>query len=254
MLPRLAREPLWLLGTACGIAAWVAEVYAFSVAPAALVAPLITIDMLFLVLLARHGLRERLGVAGSLGISAMLLGTALLGFAFSGDAELGAPASHAQLIAFLVGGTAAAAAAAIIGDRGSRTGRSWLAAIGFGLASGIASGIATLTTRQIGLTFDTRDPWPILDTPTPYALLIASVLALALLQRGLQSGASVVTFPGDQLHVVLLPVVVGITVLKDEVPTSGQGVAFVFGGVGGRGGPGVACARPRRSRGHDGRS
>ena len=227
MLPRLARQPLWLLGTACGIAAWVAEVYAFSVAPAALVAPLITLDMLVLVLLARRGLSERLGVPGTLGISAMLLGTALLGFAFSGDAELGVPASHTQLVAFLVGGTVAAAVAAIAGDRGTRAGRSWLAAIGFGLASGIASGIATLTTRQIGLTFDVHNPWLVLGTPTPYALLIASILALALLQRGLQSGASVLTFPVMSFMSAFVPVVVGITVLKDEVPTGGQGVAFV---------------------------
>ena len=113
LLPRLAVQPLWLLGTACGIAAFAAEAYAFSVAPAALVAPLITLDMVFLVLLARHGLSERLGIAGALGILAMVLGTALIAFAFSGDAELGAPASHAQLLAFLVGGTAAAGAAAV---------------------------------------------------------------------------------------------------------------------------------------------
>ena len=228
LLPRLAVQPLWLLGTACGIAAFAAEAYAFSVAPAALVAPLITLDMVFLVLLARHGLSEHLGNAGALGILAMVLGTALIAFAFSGDAELGAPASHAQLLAFLVGGTAAAGATAVVGDRGSRTGRSWLAAIGFGVASGVASGIATLTTRQIGLTFDVHDPWPVLATPTPYALLVASILALALLQRGLQSGASVLTFPVMSFMSAFVPVMIGITVLDDEVPTSGPGVGFVF--------------------------
>jgi drug/metabolite transporter (DMT)-like permease len=227
LLPQLAVQPLWLLGTACGIAAFVVEAYAFSVAPAALVAPLITLDIVFLALLARRGLSERLGVRGSLGIAAMVLGTALIGFGFSGDAELGAPASHVQLVAFMVGGTVAAGAAALVGDRGSRTGRSWLAAIGFGLASGIAAGIATLTTRQIGLTFDVHDPWPILDTPTPYMLLVASILALALLQRGLQSGASVLTFPVMSFMSAFIPVMVGITALNDQVPTKWQGVAFV---------------------------
>lgn len=228
LLARLALQPLWLLGLVTALGAFALEAYAFSVAPATLVAPLITLDMVFLVLLARHKLNERLGIAGALGILAMALGTALIAFAFSGDAALGAPASHAQMLAFLVGGAAVAGAAASVGDHGIRTGRSWLAAIGFGAASGVASGIATLCTRQVGLTFDVHDPWPILTTPTPYVLLAASILSLSLLQRGLQSGASVLVFPVASFMSALVLVLIGITVLDDEVPSNGQGAAFVI--------------------------
>jgi len=227
LLGRLALQPLWLLGLACEIAAFAAEAYAFSEAPAALVAPLLTADMVFLVLLARRGLGERLGIPGRFGILAMVLGTALMAFAFSGDSPLGSPASNAQMLEFTIGGAVAATVAAIVGDRGAATERSWLAALGFGVASGVAYGIATLATRQVGLTFDWQDPWQILTTPTPYVLAGSSVVAIALLQRGLQAGASVLTFPVTSFVSSFVPVVLATTVLGEQVPTNGQRAAFV---------------------------
>jgi drug/metabolite transporter (DMT)-like permease len=227
LLGRLVLRPLWLLGLACEIGGFAAEAYAFSVAPAALVAPLLTADMVFLVLLARRGLGERLAIPGRFGILAMVLGTALMAFAFSGESVLGSPASNAQMLGFTIGGAVAAAVGAIVGDRGAATQRSWLAAFGFGVASGVAYGIATLATRQVGLTFDWHDPWQILTTPTPYVLIGFSVIALALLQRGLQTGASVVTFPVTSFVSSFLPVALATTVLGEQVPTNGQRVAFV---------------------------
>jgi hypothetical protein len=228
LLGRLVLQPLWLLGLACEIGGFAAEAYAFSVAPAALVAPLLTADMVFLVLLARHGLGERLGMAGGSGILAIVLGTALMAVAFSEDSALGSPASHVQMLVFVTAGAAAAAVFAVVGDRAATSGRSSVAATGFGVASGIAYGIATLATRQVGLTFDLHDPWPILATPTPYVLAGSSVLATSLLQRGLQTGASVLTFPVTSFVSAFLPVVIGTTVLGDLVPSSGQRVAFII--------------------------
>ena len=227
LLGRLVLRPLWLLGLACEMGGFAAEAYAFSVAPAALVAPLLTADMVFLVLLARRGLGERLAVTGGFGILAIVLGTALMAFAFSEESTLGSPASDEQMIAFAIGGVVAATIFVVAGDRGAATGRSWLAAVGFGISSGIAYGIATLATRQIGLTFDIDDPWPIFAGPTPYVLAVFSVFATALLQRGLQTGASVLTFPVTSWVSSFLPVVLGTTVLGDVVPTSGQRVAFI---------------------------
>lgn len=227
LLARLVVQPLWLLGLLCEIGGFAVEAYAFSVAPAALVAPLLTADMVFLVLLARRGLGERLAVTGGLGILAIVLGTALMAFAFSDESALGSPASDRQMFAFTLAGLAGAGVFAVVGDRGAHTGRAWLAAVGFGAGSGIAYGVATLATRQVGLTFDIDDPWPIFATPTPYVLVVFSVLATALLQRGLQSGASVLTFPVTSWMSSFLPVVVGTTVLGDVVPSSGQRAAFV---------------------------
>ena len=59
-------------------------------------------------------------------------------------------------------------------------------------------------------------------------LLVASILALSLLQRGLQSGPSVLTFPVASFMSAFVLVLIGITVLDDQVPTNGQGVAFVI--------------------------
>jgi drug/metabolite transporter (DMT)-like permease len=227
LLGRLVLRPLWLLGLACEIGGFVAEVCAFSVAPAALVAPLLTADMVFLVLLARRGLGERLAIGGMFGILTMALATALMAFAFGEVSTLGSPASHAQMLVFAIGGALAAAVGTIIGDRGAAAGRSWLAALGFGVAAGVAYGIATLATRQVGLTFDIHDPWPLLTTPTPYVLVVSSVLAISLLQRGLQAGASVLTFPVTSFVSSFLPVVLATTMLGEQVPGNGHRIAFI---------------------------
>jgi hypothetical protein len=226
LLARLAVRPLWLLGLGCEICGFAAEAYAFSVAPATLVAPLLTQDVVFLVLLARRGLDERLAVTGRCGIFAMVLGTGLMAYAFSDESVLGSPASDAQMLGFVIGGAVVAGAGAVVGDRGTRAGRSWVAALGFGAAAGVAYGIATLATRQVGLTFDVHDPWPTLITPTPYVLAACSVLAISLLQRGLQAGAAVLTFPVTSFLSSLVPVVLGTTALGDEVPGHGEGAAF----------------------------
>ncbi|PSR70304.1 hypothetical protein C8258_00960 [Nocardia sp. MDA0666] len=226
LLARLAVRPLWLLGLACEIGGFAAEAYAFSIAPATLVAPLLTLDMVFLVVLARRGLGERLAAVGRYGIVAMVLGTGLMAYAFAGESSLGSPASDGQMVLFAVVGAVAAGAGAVAGDLGSRTGRAWVAALGFGAAAGIAYGIATVATRQFGLTFDVHDPWRLLATPTPYVLAVCSLLAISLLQRGLQAGAAVLTFPVTSVVSSLVPVVLGITVLGDEVPGGRAGAAF----------------------------
>lgn len=228
LLARLAVRPLWLFGLACEMGGFAAEAYAFSVAPATLVAPLLTLDMVFLVVIARRGLDERLAAVGRYGIVAMVLGTGLMAYAFNDESALGSPASNVEMLLFVVGGVVAAAAGAVVGDLGTRTPRPWVAALGFGTAAGIAYGIATVATRQVGLTFDLHRPWTMLATPTPYVLAVCSVLGISLLQRGLQAGAAVLTFPVTSFLSSFVPVVLGVTVLGDEIPGGGAGAAFVL--------------------------
>lgn len=247
LLARLAVRPLWLLGLGCEIGGFAAEAYAFSVAPATLVAPLLTLDMVFLVVLAHRGLDERLAAAGRCGIAAMVLGTGLMAYAFSGESSLGSPASTAQLLLLVLAAAVVAGVAAIVGER--ETPRPWAAAPAFGIGAGFAYGIATVATRQVGLTFDTHAPWMMLATATPFVLVVCSILALSLLQRGLQVGPAVLIFPVTSFLSSFVPVVLGITVLGDEVPGGGARAAFVVALLAVS--VGVAClGRDRASAAH----
>jgi drug/metabolite transporter (DMT)-like permease len=223
---RLARQPVWLLGLGCEIGAFVLEAFAFANAPTTLVAPLAACDLVIFVLLGWPAFGQRLTALGLGGALAMAAGVALLAIAFHGRTALGSPADDLELVMFLVGSAAAAGAAALVGGRALRAQRRWPAAVAFSLASGVAYGFATLATRQVGRTFTADAPWEILEAPAPYVLAGCSVLAIAMMQRGLQTGPTI-TFPITSEVSAFLPVVVGAAVLGDAVPAGAGQAMFV---------------------------
>jgi uncharacterized membrane protein YhhN len=109
--------------------------------------------------------------------------------------------------------------------------------VAFSLASGVAYGFATLATRQVGRTFTGDEPWQILTGPAPYVLVGCSILAIATMQRALQTSPTI-TFPITSEVSAFLPVIVGAALFGDPVPTGGRQVLFVAalvlmaGGVG----------------------
>jgi len=223
---RLARRPVWLLGLAAEIAAFVLEAAAFSVAPTTLVAPLLACDMLVFVVLAQLAFGTRLSVYGVRGAVAMAAGVALIALAFAHDTQLGRPASAVQLIAFLLAALAAVGVAALTGGRALRAGRPRLAAGVFSASAGACYGLATVATRQIGRTFDPHHPVQLLTTPTPYVLAGCSVLGIGMAQRALQAHP-VLAFPLTSAVSALLPVLLGTLLLGDGVPAGWHRLAFV---------------------------
>jgi drug/metabolite transporter (DMT)-like permease len=222
---RLARRPLWLVGFAAELGGFVVEAFAFSAAPATLVAPVAALDLVVFVLLGSlvFGTRwSRYGVAGA---GAMTGGVVVLALALRSEG-LGRPAGTAELIGLALGCAVAGGALALAGDRALRAGRAALATAAFALGSGIAYSVATLSTRQIGRTFTADEPWQLLTTPTPYVLGVASVLAITLMQRGLQTGA-LLTYPIVSASSAFVPVAVGVIVLGDPMPAGGARIAFM---------------------------
>jgi drug/metabolite transporter (DMT)-like permease len=223
---RLLRQPVWLAGLGCEIGGFVLEAFALSTAPVTLVAPLTACDLVVFVLLGWPAFRTRLTVTGVGGAVVMAGGVALLAVAFGSSTELGKPADDVQLAAFLGVAAAAAGLATLVGGRALRRGRPWTAAVAFSVASGAAYGLASLATRQIGRTFRADQPWALLGTPAPYVLAGCSVLAIATMQRGLQTRPAI-TYPISAEVSAFLPVIVGALVLGDGVPTGWRQAMFV---------------------------
>jgi uncharacterized membrane protein len=223
---RLASRPLWLFGLLCEIGAFALEAYAFSSAPATLVAPLTACELVFFVIVARGLLDERPGRPFGYGVAAMTAGVVLLGAAFSGSAQLGDVASEAQLVAFLIAAVVVAAVAAGAGTRAARTGRGVLAAALFSAAAGVAYGLAAMATRQVGRAFSPHHPWQLLETAAPYALVVCSVLAIGMTQRGLQANA-LLAYPVISGVSAVLPVVLSAALLGDPVPGGAGRASFV---------------------------
>ena len=232
LLATLALRPLWLAGLAVETVSFLLEVYALSVAPVALVAPVMAMDMVVFALLARRFLGERISRTGFCGIGAMVVGILLLAYAFESGADVGHPATEGQLLAFLVLGLVFAVTAGLVANRSSRRGRVTTSALGFGLAAGVSYAIAVVATRQIGLFVNERrhGEEPVLDlmaTPTPYILVLFSVLALGLQQRGLQGRAAVVAFPVTSGVSAFLPVTLGLSLFGGPAPDGLRMAAFV---------------------------
>jgi drug/metabolite transporter (DMT)-like permease len=170
----MARQPIWLFGLACDVGGFVLEAFAFSDAPATLVAPLMAADLLVFVVLARIVFGVRLDVWAWGGAVLAGVGLLLLALSFEGGAELGEPASTSELAVFLAGAVGCAALAAVLGDRAVAAQRARPAAVIFSAAAGVSYGIATLATRQVGREFSIDEPWQLLGTVTPYVLAACS--------------------------------------------------------------------------------
>jgi drug/metabolite transporter (DMT)-like permease len=227
LLTRLVRQPIWLLGLGLELGGFVLEVAAFSAAPTTLVAPIVACDMLVFVLLGSIVLHTRLSGRGLAGAGGMLLGVALLALTFSSESSLGDPADNTELAAFLVGCAAVAGLAALLGSRALAAGHRPTAATVFSMAAGIAYGLATMCTRQVGRTFDPHRPWLLLGTVTPYALAGCSLLGISLSQRALQTNP-ITAFPVTSAVAAFMPVILGATLLDDPVPGGTLRAVFVI--------------------------
>lgn len=223
---RLARRPLWLAGIAVDLVGFVFEAIAFSAAPATLVAPLMAFDTIVFVLIGSSVFHDRLSPRGVAGICVISVGIAALAAAFAADDTLGATASDTELLSFLAAAVGVCGLAAVLGGRALAAGRSVLAAATFSAAAGLAFGLTTMSTRQVGRTFHLDRPWLLLATPTPYVLAVSSVLALMLMQRGLQTNP-LLTVPVVSALGAMLPVGLAAGVLGDPVPQGPRLAGFV---------------------------
>lgn len=226
LLLRLLRRPLWLAGVAVDVAGFVFEAWAFSAAPATLVAPLMAFDTIVFVVIGSSLFHERLSPRGVAGICVISVGIGALAAAFSDDDTLGSTATDVELFSFLIAAVGVCGLAAVLGSRAVAAGRNVFAAATFSAAAGIAFGLATMSTRQVGRTIHLDRPWLLLGTPTPYVLAVSSVLALMLMQRGLQTNP-LLTVPVVSALGAMLPVGLAAGVLGDPVPRGARMAGFV---------------------------
>lgn len=221
-----ARQSIWLVGLAGDVGGFLLETLAFSKAPTTVVAPVMACDILVFVLLAWPVFHARPSGHTVAGAAALGLGIGVLALAFGGEAGLGAPADDAELIAFLCADIACAGVAAVGATRALAAGHATLAAGWCSVAAGVSYAFATIATRQVGRTFSLDHPWQLLATPTPYVLIVCSILGITMMQRGLQA-SPILTFPVTSALSAFLPVVLGAALLGDEVPEGWAEAGFV---------------------------
>jgi drug/metabolite transporter (DMT)-like permease len=81
LLRRLVRRPLWLAGTALGLLGWALQTLALVFAPLTVVQPALAASLVFLLVVGRYTLKERIGRREVIGVLAISAGVAGIGWA-----------------------------------------------------------------------------------------------------------------------------------------------------------------------------
>jgi drug/metabolite transporter (DMT)-like permease len=201
LLKRLVRRPIWLAGTAAGLAAWPVQAAALALGSVALVQPALGFGLVVLLLLGVGFLGEHVGRREIAGVALVIGAVAMLGWAAPSEtgsftsggtwvvaigAAVIAPAPYVLRRLGLHGGLATSLAAGLawawVGlatsllDVGLADHR-WLAAVGWGVAVGVMSAgalLAEMTSLQT---------WPATRAiPIAFGLemLLPAILAPAL--------------------------------------------------------------------------
>lgn len=227
LLVRLVRRPLWLWGFGCEIGGFIFEVVALSIAPLTLVEPLIGAGVVLLALGSSRRLGEALSSGGRLALAATVLGGLAVVVALRHQDQVGRVGSSRSLVFLGLITLAVAGAGVVAAQWGLVQGRQNLVGLGFGVAAGVCNSLSTLATRQIGLVVKDHGLGRLVSSAAVYVLILSSILGLALLQRGYQGGAVLVTYPVASTLTTALPVMAGVWLLAEPVP-GGSGLAMLI--------------------------
>jgi drug/metabolite transporter (DMT)-like permease len=215
LLADLLRRPKWLAGISFLLIGFGLQALALSYGPVALVQPIVITELAFAIPLAiwrrhrRAGRREWLGIAGVVGgVSLFLWASAPV----SGTTNPGGAAWLAALVP--VGGVAAAAV--ITGSRRHGPTRAMFLGAAAGLAFGVLAVLTKATTYLLSI-----DVGAAFLHWEPYAAIGVGIAALVVSQSAYQAGPLAYSMPFVGVLEPVVAVLIGETVLDEEVRVSG---------------------------------
>jgi drug/metabolite transporter (DMT)-like permease len=211
----LAHQPVWLLGVGTMLLGFLLHAVAISVAPIALVQPVLVVELPFTIVLAALAFHLRVGRREWLAIGLCALGLgAVLGFlAPSG----GAPQSASALQwGMALGGALLGAALLVVAAyRGHAEHR----AAYLGVATGAVFGVNSSLIAGIGASMSHGGN--LFLTWQTYGVVVIGPLSFYVLQNALSAGNLVATQPGFTLTNPLVSVLIGVTIFAEQTRHGG---------------------------------
>jgi hypothetical protein len=228
---RLLLRRRWLAGFGIEVAGWLLYVLALALAPLSLVQATAAGGIGILAVMVSRYSGERLSPVEQLGSVLSVSGLALLGISLLGAHGAGTEGSHLAVGLWLAASLAGAAVAVHFAPNGIGAGPS------FGLATGGLFAAGDVATKAAVASGGRAFFVP--------ALIVCYALGTLLLQAGFQRANPLVTAGIATLLTNALPIVAGMTIFHEPLPSGGLGVlrisAFALVVVGG-----VALARHQR--------
>lgn len=173
LLMRFVRRKAWLAATTLSMLVWVGQVVALTLAPIALMVPLLAIGAAVLVVLGVRWLHERFRAAEIAGVALIAVGAPVAGAAESGVHPSRRPLGYA--VQFIIAGVAVAGAAIVLRARSG---------VAYGAASGLGFAAIAIFSKEVGDRFADRGFAAIprlFASPTPWLLAAIAIGALTLL-------------------------------------------------------------------------
>ncbi|WP_369221137.1 DMT family transporter [Streptomyces sp. R39] len=226
LLLDLARVPLWLAGIGCMVMGQILGALALTRGSLAEVEPLLTLNLLFAMALARWLGDQPLGWSGWLGAAALSCGVAaiiLAGRPYSGQGQVGV-VRHWVVIGCVL---ALAGVLVIIAKHLRLLYRPPLLAA----AAGTLYGLQDALTRVSGHIVGARGVAGLLVSWEPWAVVALAVVGLVLVQSAFEAGPLRLSLPALSVAEPLSGIACGIGFLHDELRTTPAALAWQAVGV-----------------------
>ena len=195
----LLRQPLWLFGAAAAVGAFLFQAAALRYGRLSVVQPLLVTELVFVLVLRRLWLRQRVRSAawGSAALTCVGLTVFLLAAEPRGGRVSPTSSAWAETIGVFGGASVVMVALAA---RGSPARRATL----YGTAAAVVGALAATFMKAATVTFTVHGPIAVLTSWTIYALLASGIASGVLVQAALHVGPLRVSQP---LMVVVNPIV-----------------------------------------------
>jgi len=229
LLGALVKRWRWLAATLLSVVAWVAQVAALTLAPIALVIPLVGAGAALLVVGGTRWLGERFGRVELVAVVMVAAGGAAAAVGASA-----VPVSHRALpfvTQLLLGAAALVAAGVAVVRRGG---------IAMGTAAGCLYAGVTILSKEVGDRFadsGLHAVWLLVASPTIWVLAILAVLGLALEQAAFQRANAASVGAAITALDTTGPILAGFLLYHERFPAGprgillGAGIALALGGM-----------------------
>jgi len=219
------RRGVWLIGFALSLGQFAVIATALRFGELSIVQPILTTELLFLLLILAAWFRYRLGWREWLGSLTVVVGLGGFFLAASPKGGHGIPSGHAWLVAYgvlfvSVGGCIAAAL------RGPR----WWRAAAFGSATAITAAFTAALTKST-TTYITEGWGHVFTHAQPYLLAVTGIGTLFLLQNALHAGP--ITASRTTLVTInpLVSILLGITLFSERLRTGPLWISLSVGAL-----------------------
>ncbi|MEV7773969.1 DMT family transporter [Kitasatospora sp. NPDC086791] len=226
LLLDLMRMPQWLLGTGFMVSGLILSALALNQGEVSLVEPLLATNLLFAMALARVLTRQTLGRSGWAGV--LLLGLGVTAFIVAGK-PTGGGAPAGELRHWLVVGTVVGLVVLLVSmaRRLPLFEEATLLALAAGLLYGLQDALTRTTTQRL----DHEGLGAVLRSWQPYAVIVAGVVGLLLVQSAFEAAPLRMSLPALTAAQPLAGIACAVGFLGDRLRVTPSALAWQSAGM-----------------------